>query len=159
MKRNLPRVLKQKMPELKKLFARDPRVLGVWLFGSQADGTATPRSDIDLAVLFDRDIMYDEELRFELAVSKALGTRDVSVTNLTRAELPIRFAAIGGDLLYESDYVRVSDFVERTLQDQQRHADFVKREEYWEGTLQGRKQESTGKMRGSIKSRNTPEER
>lgn len=56
MKRNLARVLKQKMPALKKLFANDPHVLAVFLFGSQTDGTATARSDIDLAVLFDRDL-------------------------------------------------------------------------------------------------------
>jgi predicted nucleotidyltransferase len=30
------------------------RVLGVWLYGSHARGQATPRSDVDLAVLADR---------------------------------------------------------------------------------------------------------
>lgn len=84
MRRNLPRVLKQKMSELKKLFARDPRVLGVWLLGSQADGTATPRSDIDFAVL-------------------------------------------AGNLLYERDYARVSDFVERILIEYPDYAQFLER--------------------------------
>ncbi|NBQ13817.1 MAG: nucleotidyltransferase domain-containing protein, partial [Proteobacteria bacterium] len=32
----------------------DRRVLGVWLYGSHARGQATPRSDVDLAVLADR---------------------------------------------------------------------------------------------------------
>ncbi|MBI4787556.1 MAG: nucleotidyltransferase domain-containing protein [Chloroflexi bacterium] len=138
MERNLSRLLKRRIPALKKLFAGDPRVLGVFLFGSQADGTATAHSDIDLAMLFDRDIMYDQELGFEIAVSQTLGTHAVNVTNLTRADLPIRFRAIGGEVLYESDYVRVSDFIERTLQDQRRHVDFLKRDEYWEGTLRNR---------------------
>ncbi len=39
--------LKRKLPALKRLFARNPLVLGVWLFGSQADGTAHAGSDID----------------------------------------------------------------------------------------------------------------
>ena len=132
MKRNLSTILKQKTPALKKFFASDPRVLGAWLFGSQAHGNATPRSDIDLAVLFDRDIMYDQELKFEMDVCKVLGTQIANVTNLTRESLPIRFGAISGELLSESDYIRVSDFIECTIQDQQRQADFVKRDEYWE---------------------------
>ncbi|MBI5651602.1 MAG: nucleotidyltransferase domain-containing protein [Chloroflexi bacterium] len=124
MKRNLARVLKQKMPALKKLFAHDPRVLGVFLFGSQADGTATARSDIDLAVLFDREIDLREELAFEVAVSNALGVDDVDIVHLNRASLLFRFRAVAGKLLYERDYVRVSDFIERTLIE---HRDFAPR--------------------------------
>jgi predicted nucleotidyltransferase len=48
MKPNLGAVLKRKLPALKRLFENAPRVLGVWPFGSQADGTATPYSDSDL---------------------------------------------------------------------------------------------------------------
>ena len=115
MERNLARLLKQKLPKLKRLFASDPRVLGVFLFGSQADRTATPRSDIDLAVLFERDLTLHEELGFEVAVSQALGTDDVDVLNLNNASLLFRRRAISGKLIYERDYVRVSDFIERVL--------------------------------------------
>jgi predicted nucleotidyltransferase len=118
MKRNLSRVLKQKMPALRKLFAGDPRVLGVFLFGSQADGTATARSDIDLAVLFDRELDLKEEIRFEVGISDILETDDVDVVNLNRASLLFRFRAIAGKLLYARDAVRVSDFIERTLIEQ-----------------------------------------
>jgi predicted nucleotidyltransferase len=116
MKRNLSLTLKRKLPALNKLFARDPRVLGVFLFGSQADGTATPRSDIDLAVLFDRDLTLDEELTFQVAVCDTLGVYDdVDIVNLNRASLLLRHRAIAGNLLYERDCVRVSDFIERIL--------------------------------------------
>lgn len=124
MKQNLSRVLKQKLPALKRLFASDPHVLGVFLFGSQADGSATPRSDIDLAVLFDRDLEFKEELAFEVAISNMLHTDDVDVINLNRASLAFRFRAISGKLLYERDYVRVSDFIERTMIE---HRDFEPR--------------------------------
>ncbi len=112
----------------------------MWLFGSQADGTATPRSDIDLAVLFDRDIMLDEEAKLEMAVWKVLGTYDVSITNLTRAALPVRFNAICGKLLYERNYIRVSDFIERALAEQREYSEFMKRsnEEHGEETKQNR---------------------
>lgn len=139
MKRNLSHVLKQKIPALKKLFASDPRVLGVFLFGSQADGTATARSDIDLAALFDRDLTLDEQLSFEVAVCDALGAYDdVDIVNLNRATLPFRFRAVAGKLLYERDYVRVSDFIEETLINQRHHSDWLKRfdAEYFEGMEQ-----------------------
>jgi uncharacterized protein len=115
MKQDRARVLEQKLTQLKHLFADDPRVLGVFLFGSQADGTATPRSDIDLAVLFDCELSLNEELAFETAVSTVLDTDDVDVVNLNRAKLLFRFRAISGKLLYARDMVRVADFVERTL--------------------------------------------
>ncbi len=122
--RNLALVLKRKLPALKGLFEDDPRVLGVWLFGSQADGTATPRSDIDLGVLFDRALTFKEELAFEVAVSEVLGTEDVDVVDVQRANLLFRFRVIAGELLYERDYERVSDFIERTLIE---HRDFEPR--------------------------------
>ena len=118
MKRNLSHVLKQKMPTLKKFFASDPRLLGVWLFGSQADGTATSQSDIDLAVLFDHELNPKEEIKFQVAISEILDSDDVDVVDLNRAFLPFRFRAISGRLLYERDYTQVSDFVERTLIEQ-----------------------------------------
>ncbi len=124
MKKNLARLLKQKMPALKKLFAGDPRVLAVFLFGSQADGTANARSDIDLAVLFERDLDLKEELKFEVAVSQLLGTDEVDVVNLNRANLLFRFRAISGRLLFERDGVRVADFIEQTLIE---HRDFYPR--------------------------------
>lgn len=124
MERDLSRVLKQKLPALKRLFASDPRVLSVFLFGSQADGSATSRSDIDLAVLFERELVFKEKLAFEVAVSNVLRTDAVDVIDLNRASLAFRFRAISGKLLYERDSVRVSDFVERTMIE---HRDFEPR--------------------------------
>ena len=88
-----------------------------------------------------------------------LGIDDASVTNLTRASLSIRFGAISGKLLYESDYIRISDFVERTIQDEQRQADFEKAEEYWEETRTTHQKLSAQKMRGFIKGIDTTIER
>ncbi len=124
MRRNNARRLEAKTIALKKLVARDPRVLGVFLFGSQADGSATSRSDIDLAVLFDRDLSLKEELALEVAMSNALGADNLDVLNLNRANLLLRFRAISGQLLYVRDEERVADFVERTLIE---HRDFEPR--------------------------------
>ena len=108
-------ILEKRMPQLIELVASEPRVLAVFLFGSLADGFATPQSDIDLGVLFDREINLKTELAFAVEVSAALGTDQVDVVNLNRANLLLRFRAIAGKLLYERDFVRVSDFIEQTL--------------------------------------------
>lgn len=118
METELSAALQEKLNALTPLFDNDQRVLGVWLFGSQSDGTATEQSDIDLAVLFDRELNFDEELAFEVAVSEALKTDDVDVLNLNCANLRMRFRGIAGKLLYERDFVRVADFVEETLIEQ-----------------------------------------
>lgn len=92
-----------------------PNVLAVFLFGSQVDGYATPESDVDLAVLFERDPSLEEELDLGVALCEALGTEKVDLINLNRAHLLLRHRAISGRVLYERDPVRVSDFIEETI--------------------------------------------
>ncbi|MBI5650818.1 MAG: nucleotidyltransferase domain-containing protein, partial [Chloroflexi bacterium] len=89
------------MPNLHTLLVNQPRVLAVFLFGSLAEGYATPQSDIDLGVLFDRDVDLKREIAFSAQVGAALGTDKVDVVNLNRASLLLRFRAIAGKLLYE----------------------------------------------------------
>lgn len=96
MQRDLRAVLKRKLPELKRLFQRESHVVGVWLFGSQADGTATEYSDIDLGVLFDRELTWSEQIGFEVAVCDILGTQDVDVVDVNRVKLRMRFRVLVG---------------------------------------------------------------
>ena len=107
--------LQTSLPVLKQLCARNKHVVALWLFGSLTDGYAHERSDIDLAVLWDSELTFHDELNFELAVCRVLGTERVDVVHLQRAPLELRFRAISGQLLYERDEVRVSDFIEQTI--------------------------------------------
>lgn len=65
-----------------------PVTLGI-LYGSHARGEATPRSDIDLAVEFDRSLASVERTRARLSLierlSAELDTDDVDVVPLSRA--------------------------------------------------------------------------
>ncbi|TAH48718.1 MAG: nucleotidyltransferase domain-containing protein [Chloroflexota bacterium] len=115
METNVSLTLEEKLDALTPFFENDARVLGVWLFGSQADGTATEQSDIDLAVLFAREMTLEEELRFETLICDLLRTDDVDIVNLNQANLLLRFRGIAGKLLYERDFAQVGDFVEETL--------------------------------------------
>lgn len=136
--RNISPQLKRKLPTLKRFFASDSRVLGVWLFGSQVDGYATPWSDIDFGVLFARELTLDEQLGFEVKVCEILGTDNVDVVDLRRVKLPLRHRALSGKLFYERDYVRVSDFIEETLIEYPDYAYMLERfnEDYFEGMRQ-----------------------
>lgn len=135
---NLAITLRRKLPELKRLFEKEPLVLGVWLFGSQADGTANEWSDVDLAVLYDREASWNEQMGFEVAICEILGTQDVDVVDLRRVNLELRHRALSGRLLYERDYVRVSDFLEETLVKYPDYAYALERfnEDYFEGMRQ-----------------------
>ena len=104
------------LPALKRWFGSDKRVLAVWLFGSLTDGYATERSDVDLAVLWaPSPVDFHDELAFEVEVCRLLGTERVDVVHLHRAPLVLRFRAVSGVLLYERDFVPVSDFIEQTV--------------------------------------------
>ena len=110
--------LEGRLAALRPLFEADRRVVGVFLFGSQAQGSATPRSDIDLGVLFEGDGDLKTELALEVNARRALGGIAVDVVNLGRANQRLRFAAVRGQVIFERDPVAVSDFIEATLRAQ-----------------------------------------
>ncbi len=138
MKPDLRLVLKRKLPALKRLFAKNPLVVGVWLFGSQADGTATRESDIDLGVLFARQVTLDEHLTLEAAIDEILQSGDFDVVDAQRVDLRMKHRIISGKLLYDHDAVRVSDFIERVLREYPDYYYYWKRfnEGYFEGMRQ-----------------------
>lgn len=77
------------------------------LFGSQADGTATDESDVDVAVAFEADLSPAERLneRIDLttALVRVLGTDAVDVTDLDSVS-----PGVGADAL-ESGQLLVGD--------------------------------------------------
>lgn len=54
--------------------ARDPRVLGVLLYGSQVTGSTTPRSDVDICVVVPRQNLVD---MYEFTMQALRGFDDV----------------------------------------------------------------------------------
>lgn len=80
-------------------FAGVPEVEALYLFGSFADGTATASSDIDLGVLYRRDlqpeVMNSLFLRDWPLVSQALRTDDVDFVCLnTTHSIELKFAIV-----------------------------------------------------------------
>ena len=105
------------------LLAHYPAAQGIYLFGSQAAGTAWPTSDVDVALLL-------PEGEAEPAGHLALGPahialeealrRDVDLLNARLVSTVMQKELIYGDLLYCGDRYAVDVFEMETLSDYQR---------------------------------------
>ncbi|MEI6285485.1 MAG: nucleotidyltransferase domain-containing protein [Bacillota bacterium] len=98
------------------VFAENSSVLTVWLIGSHETVLQHTDSDIDFAVLFERDTTLKQRLLFEIEVCEILHTDNVDVVNLNEA--PILFASRTldeGRLLFERNREQTSDFIEYVL--------------------------------------------
>lgn len=92
---------------LRELFARDPHgAAAVYLFGSQARGTARERSDVDVGVLFEEDPPRSihgppADIQRDL---ESLLEKDVDVVVLNHASADLRYRALrDGRLVSEAD--------------------------------------------------------
>jgi predicted nucleotidyltransferase len=70
-----------------------PEALGVWVYGSFADGYARPDSDLDVAILPDRPIDSWDRHERAVEVSSRLG-RTVDLVDLRTVPLLLRFEAL-----------------------------------------------------------------
>lgn len=57
----------------------------VVLFGSRADGTATKKSDVDIAYVKSRPLSFDDQLSLGAALAPLFGTEAVDVVHLNNA--------------------------------------------------------------------------
>jgi predicted nucleotidyltransferase len=99
------------LPALAEAFQSEPAVLAAWLFGSVANGRATPFSDVDFAVLLasdtpkglDRFVLLDRLAR-KLADVLGVSEQKVDVAALNGQGIVFQYQALrSGRLLYEAD--------------------------------------------------------
>lgn len=104
-------------PALAILRREAPEIAGVYLFGSVADGTDRPNSDVDLAIYAGRPLARMRVLDLQGAVADAL-RRDVDLVDLASASTILQVQAIGeGRLVYTSDPDAVGLFEVRVMRD------------------------------------------
>ncbi len=118
-------------------------IVGIFLFGSQAQGVASPASDFDFAVLLkDRKVVYDYRQRsriydelYDIVSGHIKKLRDIDIVFAQAADLQFQFhIARDGVLLYNGDENIVSDFLEHTME---AYADFAPlRRQFHEAILQ-----------------------
>jgi predicted nucleotidyltransferase len=94
-----------------------PELAGVYLFGSAADGTLRPDSDVDLAFYAGRPLERMRVLDLQEAIAKAL-KRDVDLIDLATAPTILQVQVIGeGRLLAALDADAVAFFEVRVIRD------------------------------------------
>ncbi|WAM33941.1 type VII toxin-antitoxin system MntA family adenylyltransferase antitoxin [Caldicellulosiruptor morganii] len=82
-----------------------------YLFGSFAKGTFNNMSDIDIAVMFEKDIpeLEDAVLRgFLMEEGKALFKRDVDIVNLKNASIFLKYSIIKDGIILKDHEERIS---------------------------------------------------
>lgn len=88
----------------------EARILGLYLFGSEAEGTAGEHSDVDLGVLFaDRSAGLEDVVRLEARFAEAL-ERSVDLVNLGTCNAFLALQAIRGERIYEGDGLACDEF-------------------------------------------------
>ncbi len=106
--------LKSILPLLVEYFQKKDNSLVAYLFGSYSDGTAHAKSDLDLAVLFKKDLDLWEEMAFQAQLSKLIRFEEIDLTNLNKAPLRMKYTIIStGQLIYEANSELTSDFLEK----------------------------------------------
>lgn len=96
-------------PKIAEVLDRHPEVFAAYLFGSYAQGTEGPLSDVDIAYVFDpkafrqRDHLY-LDLQIDAELSQALHTDEVDCKLLNKAPLEFQYEVINhGKLIYCRD--------------------------------------------------------
>lgn len=109
------------------LFVNDKRIIAVYLFGSSVQGIVHQKSDIDLAILLDREKSFslDDILELEVKITTVLNTERFDLVIANNAPLILKFRIVSrGNLLYAANDVLRCDFEERVMQE---YYDFLPR--------------------------------
>ena len=100
-RRQMMENLSQHLENLKELALADSEVVVVWLYGSQAGGTASEHSDIDLAVTYAsyvpdsvRRRLRPELMALDWAQALGLSEGELSVVDIRQAPIPLAFSVI-----------------------------------------------------------------
>ena len=114
-------MIKKHREKLNKVFKKN-QVLLAHLFGSEARGTSHKESDIDIAVLFDKNVNPKDYLKLEGRLidffSEIYPKKEINIVNLNIASPLLKQAAIlEGKLLYQRRDLDGIFFQIKTLQE------------------------------------------
>jgi len=91
------------LERLRAALAGDSRIAFAYLFGSEATGTAGPRSDVDVVAWFREPVPEDAQLDLMGLVTAAVRIDSVDVVVLNSAPLTLAAEVLKGTLLVSTD--------------------------------------------------------
>lgn len=108
--------IENKIEKLKKYFSDQSSILGVWIIGSYGTEYQREDSDIDFAILYDKDINDLEEMKFACDITEIIKIENIDTINLIKAPITLQFKTIKeGRSLYEADYIKICDYIEQVI--------------------------------------------
>lgn len=117
------KILKSEDKEkLRDYFGSKENILLAIIFGSYNTEFQRENSDLDFAILFEKNVSLMEEMELLKDLSRILSFENVDLTNLNKAPISLQFEALKGEIIYEKDDEKTSDFMEYVFK---RYADFV----------------------------------
>jgi len=111
---SLDSLLENLKNRLSEIFSKDRRIVAVYLFGSQTDGTAHEKSDLDLGIMIDpeseNEFRLDDEIELEIEIEKRLKTDRFDLVVLNKVPLVMQFRIISpAKLIYIGDDTKRCD--------------------------------------------------
>jgi predicted nucleotidyltransferase len=108
----------ERIERVKRFLDREPSVKFAYLFGSVAEQTAGPLSDIDIAVYLDRRYnQFAKRLTLMDALAKVLRSEHFDFVVLNRAPITLKFAVIKTGIVLKEDRQERVDFELRATQE------------------------------------------
>ena len=95
-------------------FRGHPKVLSAWMFGSHATGQSRADSDVDLAILAESALGWEELSAMYVDLMPILSTDHIDIVELIKAPPILAFEAISGQELTRRDLYAHLDFVSLT---------------------------------------------
>lgn len=89
--------------------AAEPRIVGLYLFGSRAKGEVHERSDVDLGALFAEKMTPEEVFRLEVRFEERLG-RPIDLVDAGSCDAYLALAIIRGERIFCTDSTRCDEF-------------------------------------------------
>ncbi|MDI6689533.1 MAG: nucleotidyltransferase domain-containing protein [Actinomycetota bacterium] len=110
------RIDQEKIRKLRELFARNPKVIVAYFFGSQVRGEITPLSDIDIAVLVKESLSLDEKADLIGEIISSLETDNIDFVVLNHvSSVSLKFEVINGKVLYSANEGKRVDFETKVM--------------------------------------------
>jgi|AntRauTorcE11898_2_1112593.scaffolds.fasta_scaffold02369_1 predicted nucleotidyltransferase len=107
--------------KLTEFLANEPEIIAAYLYGSFAKSSSTPLSDIDIAILTNKEfntstVRLDYELALEQKISEQIAGEKIEVRLLNNAPIIIQGKIITeGKLLFSNNDKKIRDFEEYVI--------------------------------------------
>ncbi|NJN95206.1 MAG: nucleotidyltransferase domain-containing protein [Anaerolineales bacterium] len=114
-------------PRLEQVLAAAPNVMAAWVFGSAQTGQIRAGSDLDIGVLFDSTLPFDEQLRLLGDLQPVVPFAEIDLVPLNEANPILRFEAVSGRAIFCRDASRRAEFVSLTAREYEDEMAMVER--------------------------------